>query len=110
MSREYDPIEEALVQQAAGMEAKVTKAPVWEFLCQLDETYPHGDWMARYYKAPTIIQAATKMVKWLERQLDRDIVYVVDEEARACHLPHTSKHELYYPDLLKLDHPIREYI
>lgn len=63
---------------------------------------------ARVYVAPTIEQACDKMLNWI---YGRDFDVIVDYEARAEHVRYNaSRHEVKYPNLLEIDHPIREHV
>lgn len=88
--------------------AKKEKKPTWQFLWWKAEEYPSDNPGERVYTAPTIRQACTKMLRWIE---GRNFEVVIDYEARANHVPYrANRHSEKYPDLSELDHEIRAFI
>jgi hypothetical protein len=88
---------------------RAKKKPTWQFLWWHASDYGKDRRIKeRFYVANTIEQACDKMLKWIEgRRFD----VAIDCEARAEHVRYNQKrHRDKFPDLLRLDHQIREYV
>lgn len=87
---------------------KTKRKPRWQFLWQYADVWPRKPPKERFYYAPTIEAACDKMLRWIE---SRNFEVAIDYEARAEHVPYSSKnHEAKYPNIGQINHEIKRYV